>query len=187
MCIRDSFWGPRVTLTVGVLLQAAIGFIMAGCFDQLKQHIAAFTVVFGIFTTLGEFSVGDNIGVLAAKTSSTPIRGQYYGIAAAIGKVGAFVGTYIFPAIIKKYGGYRELQVPFWIVSAICCFTAFLAFFLLPPLDQEANILEDYHFLEYLESTGYDIAQLGVATTEESDIEKVNVRDTVKTENIDQE
>jgi hypothetical protein len=32
-------------------------------------------------------------GLLAAKTSSTAIRGQYYGLAAAIGKIGAFVGT----------------------------------------------------------------------------------------------
>lgn len=37
---------------------------------------------------------GNCIGLLAAKTSATAVRGQYYGIAAATGKVGAFVGTW---------------------------------------------------------------------------------------------
>ena len=37
---------------------------------------------------------GNCTGILAAKTSPTAVRGQYYGFAAAIGKVGAFVGTY---------------------------------------------------------------------------------------------
>ncbi|CUS23431.1 LAQU0S10e00232g1_1 [Lachancea quebecensis] len=179
--IFADYWGPRVTLVSGVLAQAVIGFIMAGCFEHLKKHIAAFTVVFGIFTALGEFSVGDNIGLLASKTCATPIRGQYYGVAAAIGKVGAFVGTYIFPAIIKKYGGYGELKVPFWIVSAICCFSAFLALFFLPPLDQDANIMEDQIFLEYLESTGYNLAQLGTVSSD-SDVERVTIQDIPKGE-----
>jgi hypothetical protein len=33
---------------------------------------------------------------MAAKMSSTCIRGQFYGIAAAVGKVGAFAGAYAF-------------------------------------------------------------------------------------------
>ena len=32
--------------------------------------------------------------MLAAKTGPTAVRGQFYGIAAAIGKIGAFVGTW---------------------------------------------------------------------------------------------
>jgi hypothetical protein len=37
---------------------------------------------------------GNCLGLLAAKTGPTAVRGQYYGVAAAIGKVGAFVGTW---------------------------------------------------------------------------------------------
>jgi hypothetical protein len=37
---------------------------------------------------LGEMGPGDNIGLVAAKTSATGIRGEYYAIAAALGKVG---------------------------------------------------------------------------------------------------
>jgi len=40
------------------------------------------------------------MGLLASKTSPTAVRGQFYGAAAAIGKVGAFVGTWVFPPMI---------------------------------------------------------------------------------------
>lgn len=159
-----DWWGPRITLTVGLILQAALGYIMAGALEHLKKHIAGFVVVYGIFMTLGEFSAGDNIGLLAAKTMSVPVRGTLYGFAAAIGKVGAFVGSYVFPDIIKNAGGIdttKGLQAPYWVASSLCIFSALLAFFFLPPVDQEASMEEDRKFLEYLKSTGYDISQLG--------------------------
>lgn len=37
---------------------------------------------------------GNCLGLLAGKSGPTAVRGQYYGLAAAIGKVGAFVGTW---------------------------------------------------------------------------------------------
>jgi len=40
------------------------------------------------------------MGLLASKTSPTAVRGQFYGAAAAVGKVGAFVGTWAFPPMI---------------------------------------------------------------------------------------
>ena len=68
-------------------------------FEKFEKHVAGFVVVFGIFSTFGEFGPGNNTGLLASKTCASSIRGQYYGIAAAIGKIGAFVGTWVFPAI----------------------------------------------------------------------------------------
>jgi hypothetical protein len=50
----------------------------------------------GLFLTFGEFGPGDNIGLMAAKVSATCIRGQFYGLAAAVGKIGAFAGAYAF-------------------------------------------------------------------------------------------
>jgi hypothetical protein len=50
----------------------------------------------GLFLTWGEFGPGDNIGLLSAKLPATCIRGQFYGIAAAVGKLGAFTGAYAF-------------------------------------------------------------------------------------------
>lgn len=103
-----SDWlGPRRALAIFVMAQGALGFIMAGCYPWLQQpqYIGAFVVVYGIFLMLGEMGPGDNIGLVAAKTSATGIRGQYYAIAAATGKIGAFVGTYVFPVIEADGGG----------------------------------------------------------------------------------
>ena len=51
-------------------------------------------VVYGIFLSFGELGPGNCLGLLASKSSPTAVRGQFYGIAAAIGKVGAFIGIW---------------------------------------------------------------------------------------------
>ncbi|EFE41537.1 hypothetical protein TRV_03715, partial [Trichophyton verrucosum HKI 0517] len=116
-----------------------LGFIMAGCYKYLAtpQNVAGFVVVYGIFLSLGELGPGDNIGLVASKTSATAIRGQYYGIAAAMGKIGAFVGTYVFPIIKDNAPNpIRAGQDPFFVSSALCLFSAALTVFLLPHIGQ---------------------------------------------------
>lgn len=46
-----------------------------------------------LFITFGK-GPGNNTILLASKTSPTAIRGQFYGVAAAVGKLGAFIGTW---------------------------------------------------------------------------------------------
>ncbi|SJM87143.1 related to MFS phospholipid transporter (Git1) [Zygosaccharomyces bailii] len=172
-----DWWGPRITLTSGLIVQAAIGYAMAGCLESLKKHVAGFVVIYGIFTTCGEFAAGDNIGLLCATTVASPVRGHLYGISAAIGKVGAFVGTYVFPDIIKNAGGSDTtsgLQAPYWCSSTLCVFSALVAYLCLPDTDQNASLEEDERFIEYLRSTGYDVSQLGDAESE-YEVERVAV------------
>ncbi|KAA8644338.1 hypothetical protein EYZ11_001647 [Aspergillus tanneri] len=161
----SSDWiGPRNTLALGVGLQGIIGFIMSGCYEYLAtpKNVAAFVVVFGIFSALGEFGPGDNIGLCAAKTSATAIRGQYYAIAAAAGKIGAFVGTYVIPIVQKNAPNeIRAGQDPFFVSSSLCIFSAILAYFCLPRISQETISEEDTKFREYLEANGYDTTTLG--------------------------
>ncbi|CAI7619615.1 unnamed protein product [Penicillium discolor] len=167
-----SDWiGPRYTLAIGVGLQGVIGFIMAGCYKWLAtpENVAAFVVVFGIFSALGEMGPGDNIGLCAAKTSATAIRGQYYSYAAAIGKIGAFVGTYVIPVIQKNAPNpIRAGQDPFFVSSSLCLLAAFMAIFMMPQIDQDTITLEDARFRDYLEANGYDTTQMG-ANNHQSD------------------
>jgi MFS family permease len=162
-----SDWlGPRYTLVLGVTLQAVVGYIMAGLYGTLAQpsNIAAFAIVYGIFLSLGEFGPGDNIGLIASKTCATGVRGQYYGVAAAIGKVGAFVGTYVFPYIIAAGGDdtNKQAQYPFWVASSLCILSALLAVFALPHISQDTIVTEDLKFRAYLESQGWDTRQMGL-------------------------
>ena len=163
-----SDWiGPRYALAGGVLLQGIVGFIMAGCYSLLDTapHVAGFVVVYGIFLSLGEAGPGDNIGLVASKTSATAIRGQYYAIAAAAGKIGAFVGTYVFPIIQDNApggaDGVRGGQDPFFVSSSLCIFSAFLALFFLPHIGQDTITTEDLKFRAYLEQNGWDTRQMG--------------------------
>lgn len=93
----SDWMGPRKALGIFVVCQGILGFIMSGCYEYLKmpQNIAGFVVVYGLFLALGEMGPGDNIGLVASKTCATGIRGQYYAIAAACGKIGAFIGNYV--------------------------------------------------------------------------------------------
>ncbi|KAL4895233.1 major facilitator superfamily domain-containing protein [Aspergillus ambiguus] len=167
--LASDWIGPRNTLALGVGLQGVIGFIMAGCYEYLAtpKNVAAFVVVFGIFSALGEFGPGDNIGLCAAKSSATAIRGQYYGIAAAMGKIGAFVGTYVIPIVQNNAPNkVRSGQDPFFVSSSLCVFSAALAYFLLPPIGQDTITEEDAKFREYLEANGYDTSSLGNRDTQ---------------------
>lgn len=118
-----------------------------------------------IFLSLGEAGPGDNIGLVASKTSATAIRGQYYAIAAAMGKIGAFVGTYVFPIIQDHAPGgstsVRGGQDPFFVSSSLCIFSAFLAWFLLPHIGQDTITDEDLNFRAYLEESGWDTTKMG--------------------------
>ncbi|AMD21658.1 HFL198Wp [Eremothecium sinecaudum] len=177
--IFADYLGPRLTLSLGVGLQTIIGFLMTVFLDGLKKQIAAFVVILGIFLTLGEFGPGDNLGLLASKTVAAPIRGQFYGVAAAVGKVGAFAGAYAFPKLMESAGGRettRGLQAPFWVSSALCLVSTILTLVFVPPVHQEAVSEEDIKFLEYLESTGYDMTTMGEITVNDS--ESVFISDT---------
>ncbi|KAL2069597.1 hypothetical protein VTL71DRAFT_14276 [Oculimacula yallundae] len=158
--------GPKYALASGVLAQAVVGFIMAGLYPTLAkvENVAGFAVVYGIFLSLGELGPGDNIGLLASKTCATGVRGQYYAVAAAIGKIGAFVGTYIFPYIEAAGGSDKNAsaQYPFYVSSCFCALSAILVFFFLPNVGQDTIALEDLKFREYLTSNGWDVNQLGL-------------------------
>ncbi|KAI1380285.1 MFS general substrate transporter [Hypoxylon crocopeplum] len=156
--------GPRYTLILGLVLQSIVGFIMAGCYSKLSHPsvVGGFAVVYGIFLSLGEVGPGNNIGLLAAKTCATGVRGQYYGIAAAFGKVGAFVGTYAFKHIAAPDGDpIRSSQYKFYVSSSLCIFSAGLAL-LLPHIGQDTITKEDAEFRAYLERKGWDTRQLGL-------------------------
>ena len=163
----SDYIGPKNALVIFVTLQGIVGFIMAGCYGLLNTsaHVAGFVVVYGVFLSLGEAGPGDNIGLIASKTSATAIRGQYYAIAAAFGKIGAFVGTYVFPVIQNNAPGgadsVRGGQDPFFVSSSLCIFSALVAFAFLPQIGQNTITTEDLKFREYLEQHGWDTRQMG--------------------------
>ncbi|KAL2135096.1 hypothetical protein VTI74DRAFT_9806 [Chaetomium olivicolor] len=164
--------GPRYALAGGVAMQAAVGFAMAANYERLAQPsmVGAFCAVYGVFLSLAELGPGNNIGLLAAKTCATGVRGQYYGLAAAVGKLGAFVGTLVFPYIIAAGGESKTLsaQYPFWVSSSMCVLSALLVLWGLPNIGQDTIETEDERFRAFLEENGYDTSQMGAAGRREA-------------------
>ena len=76
--------GAKRQLIIALLFQAVVGFLMSGLYTHLTKHIAAFAVVYGIYLAMGEVGPGNCIGLLAAKSSATAVRGRFYGTAAAV-------------------------------------------------------------------------------------------------------
>ena len=130
----------------------------------------------GLFLTFGEFGPGDNIGLMSAKLSATCIRGQFYGIAAAIGKIGAFTGAYAFEdvllhvgspniQIINRFGGpdtARGNSGPFFVGSGLAALSGIITLLFIPRLDQDCIQDEDIKFRHYLEEHGFDVGKMGL-------------------------
>ncbi|KAF8339919.1 MFS Git1p-related glycerophosphoinositol and glycerophosphocholine permease [Cantharellus anzutake] len=173
-----DYLGPKNTMIFGLLAQAAIGFIMSGAYIPLQRHVAAFAVVYGIFLSFGELGPGNCLGLLASKMGPTAARGHIYGIAAAVGKVGAFVGIWVFPPMITAFSHHgkdpnRGYTGPFWVGSGLAVLSAIITFLLIKPLSHDGMEAEDLAFREYLEAHGWDTSQRALEVTSESEVASI--------------
>ncbi|KAJ3571382.1 hypothetical protein NP233_g3790 [Leucocoprinus birnbaumii] len=155
-----DYLDPKWILIGALILQSVVGFLMAGLYKSLTEHIAVFAVRPGNCTIL-----------LAAKQSSTAVRGQYYGVAAAVGKLGAFVGTWAFPPMIDAFGGPQSTRGntgPFWVASGLTLASVIITFFWVKPMSHDGLIEEDRAFREYLEDNGFDTSMMGLGERDSS-------------------
>jgi len=165
--LADSFIGPKYTLILGTALQCIVGFGIAGGINTLYEvkNVAGFCILYGLFLAFGEMGPGDCIGLFASKTCSTSIRGKYYGIAAAIGKIGAFTGQYAFVDVGNigkaKTDPVLSVQYQFWLGGGLTLVSCLIAL-LLPNINQDVVAEEDIRFRRYLEDHGYDTSLMGI-------------------------
>ena len=97
--------------------------------------------------------------------------GQYYGFAAAMGKIGAFSGSYALDSI-QKAAGKDEIAAgrnPFFVASSLAFLAAGLVL-LLPHIGQDTIDQEDVKFREYLSGHGYDTTKMGLDGVSVSDV-----------------
>ncbi|BGP02934.1 hypothetical protein RTBOTA2_005793 [Rhodotorula toruloides] len=170
--------GPKKQLMLFLMLQAIVGFAMSGTYEKLTQHIAGFAVLYGFFLSLGEAGPGDCLGLLSSKAFPTAVRGQMYGLAAAIGKIGAFCGTWAFPALINDFPeGPKQTSGPFWVGSGLAVVSALIALVLIPEAKMNGMTQMDAEFKQYLIDHGYDVSQMGT-----SDAGSIQERDSMEDE-----
>ncbi|KAI9250048.1 major facilitator superfamily domain-containing protein [Sporodiniella umbellata] len=155
--------GRRKTLTIGLLAMGVVGMILGGVYELISTRcLPMFIIMYGLYLALAEYGPGDTMGLNATEMFPTAVRGTCYGMAAAVGKVGATVGTLAFVPMQEAMGGYRG---PFLVGSGIAIVTGVLAWFCVPDIGPEGLVQEDADFKEYLEQNGYDTSQLGLHTS----------------------
>ncbi|KAL2831850.1 major facilitator superfamily domain-containing protein [Aspergillus pseudoustus] len=155
--------GRKQTMTLGFLLWAVWGFILGGALHPIQSVFPLFVVMYGIFQALGEMGPGVSTFLCAAESFPTPLRGHFLGLAAAVGKAGASIGTEVFTPIQNSFSSVeRGQQAVFLIGAAFCLLGASLAWLLIPDMERELES-EDARFRAYLEENGYDVSLYGEA------------------------
>lgn len=165
--------GRRNTLAVGFSGYIVFGLIIGLSFSKIKNIVPLFIVFYGLMMSSGNLGPGDMMGLVSSESFATPIRGTCYGISAAIGKVGAVVGTKVFTPI-QVHIGERWT----FIIAAICGLLGVLtAILFIPQLDNEDLLEEDIKFKNYLVANGWkgtfgyedEQVEVGASTSEDED------------------
>jgi nitrate/nitrite transporter NarK len=108
----------------------------------------------------GNFPFADTSAQVAtflccAESFPTPLRGHFLGLAAAVGKSGAAIGTEVFIPIQESFSSEgKALQGTFLIGSAFAMSGALISWFLIPDRDTDLSS-EDDEFRRYLLNNGY--------------------------------
>lgn len=159
--------GRKYTMMIGFCGYIVFGLIVGCGYHQIKPITGLFIVFYGLMMSCGNFGPGNNMGLTSSESFATPIRGTAYGISAAIGKVGAVVGTKTFSPIQKNLGDKWT-----FIIAAICGLAGVLVTFIfIPHLKDEDLLEEDVKFKNYLIDNGWK-GKFGIQEyDEEEDLE----------------
>ncbi|GAA5945835.1 hypothetical protein JCM10213_008200 [Rhodosporidiobolus nylandii] len=149
--------GRRNLMITGFAGYLVIGLIVGCAYEKLINIVPLFVVLYGLMQMFGNLGPGNTMGLTSAESYATAVRGTCYGFSAAIGKVGAVVGTQSFTPIKLNLG-------PRWtfIVAAICGILGIIVAFFFVRNDLDGDLAEeDARFASYLDSQGWS-GEIGV-------------------------
>ncbi len=95
--------GRRAIQLLGFLMMALM-FALIGLVPAISASAAPFVIIFGISYFFTEFGPNVTTFIYPAEIFPVDVRTTAHGIAAAVGKLGAFVGTYLFPQMLSSWG-----------------------------------------------------------------------------------
>lgn len=143
--------GRKYTMAVGFSGYIVFGLIIGCAFEKISKIIPLFVVFYGLFNSFGNLGPGDMLGLVASESFATGIRGMCYGLAAAVGKAGAAIGTQVFKPIQNNLGK----KWTFIIAAIIGAVGVAMTLLFIPHLRDEDLMDEDIRFAEYLRAHGY--------------------------------
>ncbi|MGH3267209.1 MAG: MFS transporter, partial [Trebonia sp.] len=98
----DRIGHRRLQLTGFAMM--ALCFAVIGLIPGMTTAVAPFLVVYGVSYFFTEFGPNVTTFVLPGEVFPTQVRATGHGIAAGIGKFGAFIGVFLFPVLQDSLG-----------------------------------------------------------------------------------
>lgn len=118
--------GRRSIQLLGFGMMGAM-FLLIGLVPGVTQYAAPFVVLYGVSYFFTEFGPNTTTFVYPAELFPVQVRTTGHGISAALGKMGAFAGAFLFPVLLASSLGIRGAEVIAALVSlAGLALTAFL-------------------------------------------------------------
>ena len=96
----------------------ALAFLLIGLIPGVTAHVAPFVLLYGISYFFTEFGPNTTTFIYPAEIFPTEVRTTGHGISAAAGKLGAFAGAYLFPAMLAASMGLRGAMIVSGVVAA---------------------------------------------------------------------
>lgn len=143
--------GRKWTMVFGFSGYLIFGLAVGCAYDKVTKNTAGFIVLYGLMQSFANAGPGDMLGLTSSESYATAVRGTCYGFSAAIGKVGAVVGTQAFTPIRAHLG-------PRWtfLIAAICGLAGMLVSVVFIRNDLGGDLKdEDERFAAYLASKGW--------------------------------
>ncbi|KAL8290051.1 hypothetical protein RQP46_002990 [Phenoliferia psychrophenolica] len=143
--------GRRNVMILGFSGYLVVGLIVGIAYDKIITVVPAFVVLYGLMQSFGNLGPGNMLGLTSTESYATAVRGTLYGLSAAVGKVGAVLGTQSFTPIRNNLGPRYT-----FIVAACCGVAGMLVTYFFIRNDLGGDLaLEDEKFAAYLEANGW--------------------------------
>ena len=107
----------------------ALMFLLIGLIPAVVKNIAPFLILYGISYFFTEFGPNMTTFIYPAELFPTEVRTTGHGISAGAGKLGAFIGAFLFPDLLASHLGLRGAM---WIAGIVAIAGLILTFFSLP-------------------------------------------------------
>ena len=94
----------RKNLQVCGFLVMAICYTLIALVPHVVQHLVLFIAIFGLSFFFVNFGPNTTTFLIPSEIYPTKIRARAHGISAAVGKIGAFAGAFVFPPFLLSHG-----------------------------------------------------------------------------------
>lgn len=94
----------RKSLQIGGFLVMAICYLLIGLIPDILNTLPIFIAIFGLSFFFVNFGPNTTTFLIPSEIYPTNIRATAHGISAATGKIGAFIGAFALPLVLKAFG-----------------------------------------------------------------------------------